>query len=1583
VTLKQLHCELSTSSLFMSTDPTVTAVKDVDCNPSSVCKTTVTSEWLETSQSGIDNQYSSQLRNKIGTVLRPSRISASLKDVRTNSRLGEDCAVKIKTAGASFLNTEPLLHNDAADGDTLQSRAADDGERCDSDVALFVYSEASTSSVAECLASESAKAFSQTDTSQTDDVIKTSDLIDNAAVTSPGLSVDELYNDSHNCMPVCTADVVHHASTSEVVIVNQTETDHGLGGGKPGKTSESLDVHTDSESKTDNSLIRAVHVHSTSSHINIECLNSAVSQQTGVAAAEAVSMETGKQSAGSDEEDDILENVSPVNDEKSSEVGKHCVVSAVQECELEPGRTEEMHAEDLKCGRNMDQPYPYDGEEKHNGKNNVHERFFTDKTFEDCRGPMSSGEQRHVTSTVCKPAVDVVHFQHGVEDFQPIPCISDTMDAISSPVVYEDSCSFVRETCEGISEKMPDDACELLAIEQQSDMADVNGNSVIRSAPVGGNSGYNGCSILAGICVESVDKIPDVNCVSDLSTVLLDCLVDGELNVVVAVQLENELANHTERDVEKEIGTRAGLPEKTADVNSVLDPSPDLLDCPEYTEQNVVGAAQWEKESENQTGMDVENETGTCAELLEKTLDDNCVPDQSPDMLDCPDGRESSLVGAAQLEKESENQTGIDVEKENETVTCAGLPEKTPDDHCVPDPSPVLLYCPDDRESNVVGAAQPEKESENQTGKNMENESGIGAGLLEKTPDVNNALDPSLDLLDLSDSGKSNVLSAAQLEKETENQATEDVENETGVILEQQSGMEVLASVCESLVNVTFCTLRHDRHYYHTPQTCEEYVDSRENGEGLPQSSPDNDDIDSDDQARNMDFVLAESTEPAAETADNDDDADEYASGSDISSELHKFDDVETDTDCTATLSSSSTQYNSDEEGSEADDQSTDDDAGRSHDSDCEIPTGHSDDDVMVFNDAQKFCGRNSQHQGDDRFERFSTLRIIDICEDTNVHCAINSTGPTTEHIEPHQTDDSFATVPDNVNSDWFETSKHIHKEFASQTVDHRSKPCVSNRQNITLRIAEDSSSEFWWHGGVPKDRWLEKNTEELQVPNDSDDVGSAQVAAAAAANCEKYAKSSHDNTAHAKTSITGVNITCEIAPVTESCGNTKMSACIPSSYYPITKPTSPAFMTDDCHETHKGLIPLNADGHGGSFGIKDYYVCDLCRTPENEVFYTDCESERQEGTKPSLEVLGTSFIMQTADETTRASLSSPENPLVELQHILEDGRSLDDRRVTAAVAMSLAVELGLTTATACEQYIVSQLEYEPDQPVDNHTLITASDEKEEEEEDDDDDDDNVVVIIDTDGDNPTTIRDAIPAADQVTILPDDSITTLANDKPDIYQTCTSNAMGKPRSDGYAETDSKDQNHEQLQMPVVPSSTELGSWNNIPASVAQSMGYPLAMEQISLDDADHGRTHTLFPSTAGKPDHGQETYIEDPEYSDVSRDQQVLATDHVVPSGYHDNRLQPAAAAVTSVANNSNTDPSSLDRCNAAPVDAGTMTSQSMTSSSRGDGDQAVEESTVDNVLSDELLYTVNQSPPSRPRFAILCCLSVGLSVIT
>ena len=239
-------------------------------------------------------------------------------------------------------------------------------------------------------------------------------------------------------------------------------------------------------------------------------------------------------------------------------------------------------------------------------------------------------------------------------------------------------------------------------------------------------------------------------------------------------------------------------------------------------------------------------------------------------------------------------------------------------------------------------------------------------------------------------------------------------------------------------------------------------------------------------------------------------------------------------------------------------------------------------DDVRVFDDAREF-DPNSTRQDDQN----CTVHK-DTSEDSKtLQLVANNTLNDTYNIS-HIEEKSFAKVPDNDCSEV--STKVVRVEHDPQGSD---QPC---RKYIRLGIVEDcSSSEFWWRRGVLEDSASVENRYELHVPcdvdhygnnNDDDDdddgTGASQVAEA---DCGKSVNPSSDKTVHAKTNTSDVNMIREISTIPDYRLTSEVVAS-PPSYTGLTNPglDNPEPLKDRCPLQQGGDLVSEAAANPPSY---------------------------------------------------------------------------------------------------------------------------------------------------------------------------------------------------------------------------------------------------------------------------------------------------------------------------------------------------------------------------------------------------------------
>jgi len=1262
------------------------------------------------------------------------------------------------------------------------------------------------------------------------------------------------------------------------------------------------------------------------------------------AAADVVSMETtghfAEPDCTDDGSDDVIRNC-PVGNDRSVDVGKYCFLATVHQCDDEDPEMEEL-PDGLKSG-NLDQSDPDGGGEIHTSGNNSHneEDDHDDPRMEELPDGSRSG---NLDQTV--PDGDASGYNScndGDND--------DDDDTLSDDSAFNDSQTLSSE------EHCVD-------------------NITLCAAAVGHLHQV----------VEDFQLIPCTTVMSEDFTISQPRPRSGS-QILTSQSSVNQEMNFTQRQT---IGEPLDIDTKLSHASREDDHMDDI------------GTRSAPAEHDNTCTITCTANTClvpiTCAASPEKGQAGNCIREA----LDIDTN--SSLAGAddvgtrsapAELENTSTsthtaNTSLVPANTCLVPITCTASPEKGQASGCIHDSSAVTLDHPDDREFVV------EEDIEHRSGMdvlasvceslvNVDTEAGVqgstrvtGELSVDEVGDGDNHLEKPDDMIAKKFAGDAAVSNDVG--------STKDHLQISDVVSGERDVSERGFSGDHSKSDDTNSTLREKQHFDQSaPEMYQEYIDANSDGE-LPETSPDCDENDDDQTRKNL--VLPYSSAAvviAVAAAAVDDDDDEYATSSDMSSELHGFSTgYETNTD-SSDDSSNLGDYDSDE-GGDADDTITDD----SGDTDSEI-TLYSDED-LGFDDAGKFNGiaqPNSQCPGDQNGGH-STLCRATREDSENIQLAINSAQRNTEyieHIELQIQQESFATVPDTDNTECPEPSKEVSADCVPQAADG-SKTCTSGRQYVQLGIVEGCSREFWWQGGVPEDPECVEDKDELQVPcdddnynsadgtdvssdDDSDDGRSVGDFKVAVADCSESVNSSPGKTLHTKPNNADINMTHVTASVIDYHTTSEVAADPPSN----TRPTVPVTSRLDHHEPRK----RGGGGQVETFGIEDRDVHDLYRTSEDEVFYTDCEEQQE----VKIVELGAIFMPPVETDLSTTSFSScvaDERPEDE-EHL--EGRC-DER---SAGVMSTA---GLITATECHS-VVPQMEHiqiainsihgsterigdvEPQaqkesfainpnlNPVHSHAVTAAAS------------DDDVVPIIDAD--TTTTGRD--PHVARPVIMNEDSI--LADSRHDAchhtHPAGISDKMGKSGNSECKEVgNSQDAS---FAVPVLNSASDCDARTSIPTSLDQSTGHLQPTDQLKLVEGSSDLRSPRLPPSTDQLDR-EETYTEDVPYDRQVLDDVTGTSGYLVllEHGYHSNQ-QPAAVAVTSMASgsvatsvaNDNTD--QLDYCNAlSTADAESrkqlnpetmMTSRVMMSS----GDQTVDES-VDNISSEEHLYSAHhQSPPS------------------
>ena len=1500
-----------------------------------------------------------------------------------------------------------LLSSSSADGDMqmgVRYCAVDDGEKSD-DVTASCYSEAfASAAVRDVVASpvEADKTCTQSlydnesnhTASSSGADSKTIDVMEQVddAVTS-----QQMYSDADGT-PVtsCTADQLYKLGDSaaclgdvevirrqdNVVSVDETETDNREG--LHDKTSQSPGKIT----------------------TGIFSLEEPGSFHAD-AAADVVSMETATHSdepTCNDGESDEVLRICPVNEDscldKSFETTKNSVLTTVGASDHEVCETSELQGG--RKSENMGQTDPGGDEEKHSSKNNSqlrhdddgHERLSANKAstdFEDLSSEVDDEQelnrmthddaecQEHQNEEHCIPHKDIsedsktMHLTNNntfgcreriayseikaqVEEickksFAPVPDNNGNESSkLSSVKVFNTSCAENTTTCKPaidwhlhVSEDFQQMPCTLYMLDDFTISQRTTNEPYTRGSQLlPSHSSMN--SEVSFIASQTVTELLATEPESNGST------EDRNSDDIATTPASSQRVDiiHDENACFEAV-TCPGLPDKRRDI---LDSSTDVLCCAD----DVEPAGQMEEEMDHQhpNGMDVlasvcESLVNVTAEAGNGAVDvdgGNGSDGKSVEMVEENCHREycwpNTAVAATERHEASDNRKmgcQDDVSTDESCVTLSGLFEEREchDRSCedVAQTSADYLHTDvDDDERRNSGslhssaAAVPDGDDDDDGGDEYETRYDLSSDPYEFNVDSE------------SDASRSSNYSCRDSDELTDMYTDESQDSDfEGIKLGISEDRSSERDDCDS-------------------QTAQQYADA-DSCEDVAQTSADCLDNDADDDERRNNGLLHSSAAAAAAAVpdgDNDeDDGDEYETSYDLSSDPYEF---SIDSESDASRFSNYSCHDSDE--------LTDMYTDESQDSDFE--GSQFSDDVMIFDDVQEFdrvTQPDVERQDDQTGER--CIPHKDTSEDTeDDHLTGNDTLGCREGITCTEVNgsmqESFATVPDNDGNECSGPSKECVPRTAEQ-----SETCTFGRKCIKLGISEDCSSEVWWHGGVPEDHALVDNKYEFQVLCDDDDNyndddndddgggdggGGFQVAVA---DCGGDVLNANlDKTVHTKTSSSDVDISWEKASGVDNCAAPDDVADSSSS----TIETAQATVGLDEQKAQNDLFPLHQVGQREVFGVEDDDYCDVSRTSEDEIFYTDCE-EQQEGKQVERGITVTVTPATAEADLSRKSLSSCDVH-EQSQHKTfytdcVEQPAAEPRTAGAAAAVVPTADLDSSVGYFSD---VSLIKTEAKTAA-SHTLVS----------DDDDVGNNAADAAD--------VHVASPVA-----MNNDKLTN--ND--DVLITHSSSTSGDVTRRGVIGTDSST-NDGVFVVPVISTAYDRDARNDdISASMDQSTRYSPATQQTKLTTAYH---ETPSPddgassSSTGRPQRG-EMYTEGPGYDRASRDQQVLddsvsKPDNLVLAlpGYHGN-YPVDKPALTSVASSNvdrsvaNSNANLLDYCNSVQSDDDAERrdeSMMMTSCD----DQLVDES-VDNISSDELLYAAepdshSHSPPRTSHY--------------
>jgi len=557
-------------------------------------------------------------------------------------------------------------------------------------------------------------------------------------------------------------------------------------------------------------------------------------------------------------------------------------------------------------------------------------------------------------------------------------------------------------------------------------------------------------------------------------------------------------------------------------------------------------------------------------------------------------------------------------------------------------------------------------------------------------------------------------------------------------------------------------------------------------------------------------------------------------------------------------------------------------------------------DDVLVFDDAREFDGTIQPEHPDNQLDG---PLYTDITESVpTAHITGSDDAPGGEIIDRIQSSaeevrhESFATVPSGVDEkEPFQLSEEL---LAMQCVPQSADESVFDGRLIMLGAVEGCSTEVCWRDGLSHD-----------VTAPPDDV-SSPLHATRAADDQNFTAANHDENEeeddaevefqdtesdHGELAIRSVErksfmqddyITRDPAIDVENYTASDVVSGPPS----LSRPMGDVTSRSSGNQSEKDLVRGQQGGHAETFGVED----DDSSGAGVEVCYTDCEDTQRGG------VLLSDVVHERDHDYYTGSVDQLQVPEVW-------GRV--DVGTAVKVDVSRAVPVMKDTSPSDDDDVLV--------PADNAAVT------------------DIYVVV------PVTVsEDRVPA-------PSDHV----NNRPDpchVVEHGVQSSCGRLLSAGPPPLTAIS--------PVPTASDRRAPGSSLPSSVAPSSG---------------------LASAGGKPDDGQ-VDVEGPGYSRVSRDVADVISDSENPlpaqPGYHSNCGvdEPAATSVASsnvdgLVAASNADP--VDDCKSLSDEEAegrgrSMTSRAAMTSSEGDAALQVVVEEVAEMASDELLYPDDHSTP-------------------
>ena len=578
-------------------------------------------------------------------------------------------------------------------------------------------------------------------------------------------------------------------------------------------------------------------------------------------------------------------------------------------------------------------------------------------------------------------------------------------------------------------------------------------------------------------------------------------------------------------------------------------------------------------------------------------------------------------------------------------------------------------------------------------------------------------------------------------------------------------------------------------------------------------------------------------------------------------------------------------------------------------------------DDVVVFDDAREF---HRTTQPGNQYEARS-ISYEDISE-------ISSESPYDETIEPQTQEichETFASVPDEVDdTEQFKLAEESPSECVPQTAGQ--SKLHTSRKLIKLAVSEGCSNEIWWNDVLPQVCLLGEYTCQLpvscEVENDDDHTTTTT-------------DDNDDDFQDTETKYGELMNRSEDEDSTlEPATGMERADDVPR--HSFSRQVDNVARRWRGTESEKDVhVPSQQAGHVLTFGIEDDAARDdsSMAAADDELFYTDCEDthvrdglvERDTSLVPA-DVESSSSHRDVDEQSQRdvdykEQLEGPEVKCIDVETTVEPD-----------VGCSRAVpEAGDTSTTDNDKAAAAAVS-------DIYVAVPVTM--------------NAGGVLAAIADVNNTLSSSRPTADDVRRC--QHSLTLTDSSCDRLL---------PAS--------------QLDLPMfspVSTTSDGRAWSSLSMDMEQSTR--LDSEQVLFVDDVFHRTSTVrsggLPPSSGKPDHGN-VDAESPRYSCVSRDQGVLSdviskSENLLSAEpcYHSNHSndEPAAVAATSVASSNvdasvaHSNASRMDYCQADDAErrSEAMTLRTMTS----DGAQVVAED-VGDISPDEALYADDQCTPS------------------